>query len=83
MSLTILMNNVEVGNNAYYDSRKVIYNKFMQLAKLVTEKRVWNIIFVVVIYDYNKNIFLLWWDSTSSVYVAMGIWNLNIVYIVY
>ena len=55
----------------------------MKVEKIGLEKRVFNRIYVLVSYKYNKNIFLWWRDSMPNVYAYIGILNLCFLYIVY
>ena len=55
---TILKSNVEIGNNPLEESHEDIYDEHVQVSDLGPEKRVCNVIFLIVIYKYNNNGFL-------------------------
>ena len=65
-----------VDNNPLEESREVIYDKRVQVANIVPDKRVWNWIFLILIYEYNNNGLILCQDSMSNICVVRGIWNL-------
>ena len=54
----------------------------MRVENIESEKRVCNIIFLIVTYEYNRNGFLLWRDSMSNMYADIGIWNLYFEYMI-
>ena len=81
MGAEILTNDAELDNNSRDKSHKLGYEKHVQVANIGQEKILYNEIFLNVIYEYIKNGFMWWRDSTSNVYVDIGIWNLCCDYI--
>ena len=58
MSVTILMKNVEADNNPLNESQGSIYDENVRVENIGPEKRVQNIIFLILLYGYNNNGFL-------------------------
>ena len=58
MSVKILIKNVQIGNNPIKESRKSIYDEYVQVPNIGPDKIVRNIIFLIVRHDYNNNGFL-------------------------
>ena len=81
--MVILKNNVEVDNTSLKESGKVSYDENVQADNLGPDKRVYNEIFLIVSYEYNNDIFLLWQYRTSNVYTEIGICNICYEYMIY
>ena len=54
MRVVILTNNLEVDNNVLKESHEAIYNEHAQVANLGSGKRVYNLIVLILSYEYKK-----------------------------
>ena len=76
MVVTILTKNVEVYNNSLKESRKAIYYKCVRVANFGLEKRVYNVTFFIVSYEYYNNWLFGWQDIAYNMYTSIWICNL-------
>ena len=76
VSVAILTNKVQVDNNSLDESCKSGYEKSMQVENIGPQNRLYNGIFLIVIYQYANNIFLLQRDITPNMYAIIVIWSL-------
>ena len=83
MSVKVLTDKVEVGNNALNESHKVVCYKCVQVVNRGQKKWSDDDIFLFMSDEYKNKGSPLLWDSTFYVYADMVIWDLYFVYIIY